>query len=558
MSQVLGALFAVLVGLLIFPTISRYQQTGNENTLALATAQQQKQLCDAALGYMQQNATAAAPPVVTVTVDNLKNLNFLPGGFSATNAYGQTWQVQVRKLANGNLQALVLSTGGIALPDLQANMIASLVGAAGGFIPLNDSTLYAANTAYGAYGSWTVATAGYNNIAGGHLAALVSYDAGQIGNGNLYRNAVPGQPQLNQMNTALNMGSSNINNAAKVGIGTASPQTELDVNGDVHIQNSAYAGYVNGVSSGLSLSRYTPPHDPSLSIIRGIDKSGDQYKYPAITLNPFGGKVGIGTSSPGYTLDAAGKVRLDSKSSYAFVMNTPSFDVCNQIKFQSDNSDVWIMGNNPATNKFNLWDARARREIFGVTPWSDLELMGTAGNVQVEHDLKVDNGAITSKTCQADNVVVNKTMSIPKITVDKFTTLWANFGKVEISGDGTDDYAFHSTDAEQNLKNSRVAGTAYLNDVFLRSVGIDGEYMSLFLGDIPGGLCGYGTGIDHYSTVWDSTRNRYTTTWWNSFERNLPNGNCDGHQPYTDCPDGYYRTIVFTFGTSTMWSCVKN
>jgi hypothetical protein len=135
----------------------------------------------------------------------------LPATFSPTNPFGQTWQVEVLQPTAGNLQAFALSTGGTSLTDLQAAKIANIVGAIGGFLPQNDSGLYPGGSAnaYGTAGGWgPLSTTNYPNITGGHLAALLNFTNGQLVSNFLYRNSVPGQPQLNTMNTPIQFGTS--------------------------------------------------------------------------------------------------------------------------------------------------------------------------------------------------------------------------------------------------------------------------------------------------------------------------------------------------------------
>jgi hypothetical protein len=233
MGEILGVLVAVLVGLQFFPNLMHLMQQSNDNTRAVATAQQQRQLIDASTSYLQQFATTlqatagpTSPVVVTVPMLQAAN-NLLPSSFSAVNPYGQTWQVEVLQPSAGVLQALVMSTGGTALADTSAAKIAGLVGAKGGFIPKNDSGVYgAAATAYGAFGGWTLSTNSYTSIAGGHLASAVTYANGQISTNYLYRTAVGGQPQLNSMQTDLGMtdvggAAHNISGAATIGAQTA-------------------------------------------------------------------------------------------------------------------------------------------------------------------------------------------------------------------------------------------------------------------------------------------------------------------------------------------------
>lgn len=225
MSEVMGVLFAILVGIMVIPKFADYQTASNNNTRAAVTAQQQKQLIAAATTYVQQNsgavqaiATPTTPAVITVAMMQAAGVDLLPASFSATNPYGQTWQVEVLEPTAGNLQALVMSTGGTTLTDAQSTKIAAIVGAAGGFIPQNDSGIYpsAAANAYGSFAGWTIPTTNYTGVTGGHLAALLTFNNGQLVSNYLYRNAVPGQPQLNTMNTALNMGGNSITNLTAI------------------------------------------------------------------------------------------------------------------------------------------------------------------------------------------------------------------------------------------------------------------------------------------------------------------------------------------------------
>lgn len=267
MSQVLGALFAVLVGLMIIPTFGRYQQVSNDNSRAVATAQQQQQLMNAATEYIEQNAAAlqanaTSSTPATITVSMLQNTNLLPAAFGATNPYGQTWAVQVLQPSAGNLQALVSATNGANIPDAQAAKIASIVGASGGFVPLNDSGLYQAGQVYGSYGGWVLPTAGYA-VSGGHPAGLVSYSSGQTASNYLYRNAVPGQPQLNRMNTALDMNANDLNNAGTINASAV----KVPSGNNLRVGNSIYYG--DGLNSAIRQDGgvYLQHHDGSAANI---------------------------------------------------------------------------------------------------------------------------------------------------------------------------------------------------------------------------------------------------------------------------------------------------
>lgn len=226
MSEILGVLFAALLGLSLIPGYLEYQRTSTENLRAVTTAQQQKIIYAAATKYLEQNNAAVlanagptTPVVLTVGMLQTATTTLLP----VTNPYGQTWQVQVLEPTAGSLQAIVTATGGDALRDKQAVQVASIVGATGGFIPLNDTGAFAggAANAWGTKGGWQIPTAGYTGIVGGRPAALLTVVGGQVANNYLYRNAVPGQPQLNQMSAALDMTGNSVNNVGTLNGGQA-------------------------------------------------------------------------------------------------------------------------------------------------------------------------------------------------------------------------------------------------------------------------------------------------------------------------------------------------
>ncbi len=220
MSSILAALFAVLVGMLAIRPYISYEHQGMVNTEVAATAGQERLISEAAQAYIQQNytaveaaSTASTPAIITVPM--LQTTGFLPTSMAVSNPYGQTWQVQVLQPTAGNLQALVLSTGGKTIPQSQAPAIAAQTGQEGGFIPYAGQYGSASSsTAMGAYGGWSVSMAGYANPGAGHLASLVAFTNGNLQNDYLYRVAVPGQPQLNTMQTNINMGGNAINNAS--------------------------------------------------------------------------------------------------------------------------------------------------------------------------------------------------------------------------------------------------------------------------------------------------------------------------------------------------------
>jgi hypothetical protein len=183
----------------------------------------QSQVVAAAKKYIAANyqSLVAATPnpstIVPVSIATLKTQNFLSSGFAATNAFSQSTCVLVRQTTagSGKLDALIVTTGGEQIPDKDIPAIASNAGQGSGYIALAAPT-----TARGA--SWSLATTPYQGVScqggaavlagttadGGHLVSNLFYDGpGQLSTDFLYRDAVPGRPELNQMNTPLKLAS---------------------------------------------------------------------------------------------------------------------------------------------------------------------------------------------------------------------------------------------------------------------------------------------------------------------------------------------------------------
>ncbi|TKC90139.1 shufflon system plasmid conjugative transfer pilus tip adhesin PilV [Trinickia terrae] len=258
MSEVLGALFAILVGLMYYPKIANGVATERHTQTDVTTAIQQQQWVAAVSNYVTQNMTSLESSVTTtptvIPVATVKAANVgLPVGFTGTNPFNQTWTAAVTQPTAGNLQVLIYTVGGTQINDQELGSIARSANGVGGMIPTNNSGVYSggAATAYGAFGAWQVSTAAYG-VTGGSPASLLTFSNGALTSNYLYRNAVPGQPQLNTMSTNLNMGGNTITNAQQIQLAAGngvqignsyvygdSANTALRQNGAVYLQNTA-------------------------------------------------------------------------------------------------------------------------------------------------------------------------------------------------------------------------------------------------------------------------------------------------------------------------------
>lgn len=161
---------------------------------------------------------AGATPTVAVVVPfaTLIANGHLPANFRNTNPWGQAYQLYVLEPTAGNLQAIIITTGGrtqaTATPDFANQMVpnaAAHAGANGGYVPTGQVPGETNTVLQGALGGWTFAFAGTNvpNPGTGHLGAMLYFDGdGVDANDYLHRVNVPGAPQLNAMTVNLDLG----------------------------------------------------------------------------------------------------------------------------------------------------------------------------------------------------------------------------------------------------------------------------------------------------------------------------------------------------------------
>ena len=216
--------------------VNRY----TEDTRTTVAGQHMSAFGQAALDYLEDNAPTLTPGTYYLTAGtppsgagvSWKSIaTYLPANFSATNAFGQTLCVRANVLAGGAIEAMVIAdptnaAGAVVnerlLDDVTLAHMAGIVGASGGGVYASVPGTNT-NTIYGVNGGWTAPVANFrgrncNNVAvGGNLplpagtpmmALWVENDA--IAAPYIYRDAIPGRPELNRMNTRLDMGGNTV------------------------------------------------------------------------------------------------------------------------------------------------------------------------------------------------------------------------------------------------------------------------------------------------------------------------------------------------------------
>jgi hypothetical protein len=398
MPAILGALFAVLIGIMSIRPYVNYEHQGMVNTEVAATAGQQRLISTAAQEYIQQNyaaveaaSTATTPAIITVAM--LENTGMLPSSVSATNPYGQTWEVQVLQPTTGNLQALVTSIGGNAIPQSQAPAIAAQTGQQGGFIPYSGQYGSMAPTiAEGAYGGWSVSMNGYANPGAGHLASLVAFTNGNLENDYLYRVAVPGDPAVNTMQTNINMGTNNITNATSYATTNSQVVAENETNGTGNVQATAGDGKsttalysADGESASVSAQAGTGADEAYLTSRPDADGSVAVGPEGVAESLDYNGTLFSGVSGS----DGSGATFLDGSGTSAILMESPSHNNDLQVQVSNSGSELVLQTNGAAINPPFFADSTGES---GVSKQFDLPTNSKVGGTCTP------NGAITSAT----------------------------------------------------------------------------------------------------------------------------------------------------------------
>jgi Tfp pilus assembly protein PilV len=193
-------------------------------------ADQLRRTSDAYTGYIKDNystllglATDTEP--VRISVDDLVSEGYLPTNSASTNIYKQSLCALVRNV-NGSLQGLLITEDGDAINQADLGSIANKVGSRAGAILEKNENGNASTEITGVNKGWRQPIADHHNrnhrapkggnaskrcngqpgkvqVTAGHLAVALWFENAFTQSSAMYRDAVPGSPQLNQMNTPL-------------------------------------------------------------------------------------------------------------------------------------------------------------------------------------------------------------------------------------------------------------------------------------------------------------------------------------------------------------------
>lgn len=223
-----SAMLGILILLSLLPAIASQINEGLTYLKKRSAADHLKQVNLAAGEYIKlhhsellQKCTATKGE--TVTIKDLKDDDLLPDGFAERNVWYQDYKIYIRQPKDKELQGIVLTdSNGKSYDNTFVNTVipstATFLGGAGGFVPSGHLPNQSTNNVIGSYGMWELELnkMGIPSPGAGHLAALATFGSSELGLDFLYRVAVPGEPELNAMQTNLDMTDHDINNLRSI------------------------------------------------------------------------------------------------------------------------------------------------------------------------------------------------------------------------------------------------------------------------------------------------------------------------------------------------------
>lgn len=226
----------LIISMISISYLANHMEENRRRSEARIAAGQLIEVSDAAQSYIEANASAimaAATPTVAfgATGADIQTAGFLDASWLDTNIWRQEYRLYVIEPTAGTLQGLLVTSGGKSVtgdPEFGSFTVpyaASLATSRAGFVPDTNIPGNVATRIQGTGGGWEFnagVITNYTNPGPGHLAALINFGSGSSAQDFLYRVSVPGQPQLNQMQTDLDLGGNSIEDIANLQLANAS------------------------------------------------------------------------------------------------------------------------------------------------------------------------------------------------------------------------------------------------------------------------------------------------------------------------------------------------
>ena len=251
---------------------------------------------DAVKSYMKDKYTdimdsAGNIKLETVSFDELKK--YMPNSIRDVNNWGQSYVVRFYKTSRGIsgkeynvLNAAVVTTGGKSGSVEFANKLIPAAAMRGkiGYVVPNDYVGEKKGDIQAADGTYAVnfSSIGIPSVGEGHLANIISMEDLSISTNYLYRDYVPGHPELNSMNTDLNMGG-----GGSGGLGNPTKDSRYPTSND-----SWLARYGGNSINNVGSMQLSPLHG---EVIRNADGSIGGFQTSWTETDPVTGKTIVKT-----------------------------------------------------------------------------------------------------------------------------------------------------------------------------------------------------------------------------------------------------------------------
>ena len=402
--EAMASVLVMLMSIPIFYSLWAFTKSGEEQAVA---AGQLKTVAEGFESYVLDNhtnliATATATTATGITFATMKAAGHVRAGVSDTNIWGQGYVAYVLEPKAGTLEIIILTTGGSRTDvDFRNQVVpgtAVKIGSKGGYVPSGLLTGQATATMQGSYNGWQKSFTGTNipNPGAGHLVHYSNTDDVAAGQDFLYRKAVPGNPQLNTMETDLNMGSKNIDGAGNITASGTVSAAKVKVPTGNNLQVGGVYYYGDTVSSAVRQSgsfhvQHLDGSAADIAHVRNIASTGSisaagnisavgTVSAAKVTV-PGGNNLQVGNSY--YYGDGANSAIRQNGSLYLQHMDGSAADIASVGNITSTGS-VSAAGNITAAGSVNAYGSFVSYNgiIYGVSNNWGMQLLnaGWGGN----------------------------------------------------------------------------------------------------------------------------------------------------------------------------------
>jgi hypothetical protein len=236
-----------------------------------------------------------------------------------------------------------------------------------------------------------------------------------------------------------------ITSGGNVGIGNSSPIARLNVSADNNDANSGQL-VLNGTTDGnkrLSIGYNTTSNFGFISVYTAL--SG----YNALALQPNGGNVGIGTSSPSDKLTVIGNATIDNSSVGTANLRLKGVGTTTGFDIQSDSNDGYLWNRNSG----NIYFGTNNTERMRITSVGDLLVATTislngAGTDATNGFRVAPNGTIVNNSTADANAYFAKRSGYSSSTFVAFYVAGTYVGAITTNGSATS----YTTASDYRLK----------------------------------------------------------------------------------------------------------